>query len=208
MKIGFLSISFLLIISVCSIQVYSLVVAARKYARGHKTAQISQIRFRTQNEKLFYGAKHNFIRLVREALDAQANVNAQNELGFTALHYALKFGFFAIADYLLEHHAKINVKNNYGETILHCAVMAHAMFRDVEIMVNKLLERGAKCNTKDDSGMAPLHYAAKRGIKKVVLSLLAYGADPDIINKQGLRAIDLACDREVFEILDERTRYD
>ncbi len=52
-------------------------------------------------------------------------------------------------------------------------------------VVEALLGAGAKPDTRDENGSAPLHLAALEGHASVVAALLAVGAKPDARTKDG-----------------------
>ncbi|MHC4542315.1 MAG: ankyrin repeat domain-containing protein [Planctomycetota bacterium] len=126
---------------------------------------------------------------VKLLLEADANVNAKNDRGQTALHVPLDIRNSDYHKYrlskdtielLLASGADVNLKDKEGRTPLHLA--AESADRDI---VKLLLDKGAKVNAKDDeSGFTPLHYAARFGKKNVAELLIAKGADINAKDKQ------------------------
>jgi ankyrin repeat protein len=51
--------------------------------------------------------------------------------------------------------------------------------------VNLLLDRGAPVDARNDSGWTPLFYAVTQGHGEVAEALLARGADPNAVDRNG-----------------------
>lgn len=58
-------------------------------------------------------------------------------------------------------------------------------------IIDRLLELGADVNKQEDSGFSALHYACIHQNKKLIASLLKYGANPFLLNQKGEMPIDL-----------------
>ena len=70
---------------------------------------------------MFKAVKDNDINKVKRLLEAGANVNIQNNRGYTALIDASYKGHTEIVKLLLEYKANVNIQNKYGYTALICA---------------------------------------------------------------------------------------
>ena len=93
--------------------------------------------------------------------------------------------------------------SNNGFTALILAVNS----KDIK-MVNLLLQKGANvnaCNPKN--GCSPLMYAARMGEKKILQSLLEFGADPNCRNRHGATAIMEAVNTDDAEIIELLIKY-
>ena len=96
----------------------------------------------------------------------------------------------------------------FGGTVLTGAISG-ALVRtrsseSIRAMVRLLLESGAEVDTKNAGGLAPLHYAARVGLKGVVEELLGKDADTNIRDSYGstpLRDAALSGHRDVVEAL-------
>ncbi|KAJ6773776.1 ANKYRIN-1-LIKE ISOFORM X1 [Salix purpurea] len=95
--------------------------------------------------------------------------------GRTALHFAAVRGRAHVCRYLTEE-AKldVNVRDWKGETPLHYSISTDRYQTAVH-----LLENGANPNAATDEGLTPLHFAAKSGLKKLLLLLIMKGAKVD-----------------------------
>ena len=97
--------------------------------------------------------------------DDEADANACNINGATALHYAVHINNPSIVEILLKYKADPNrhEAHDVGEkTPLHYAVEKNAFE-----VCSKLLDYGANPNLKDKRGLTPLHYSAKFGFKQI-----------------------------------------
>lgn len=109
--------------------------------------------------------------MCRILLSKGADIGRQDNLGQTPLHLAVQGGSKSLVKTLLKD-SNPNVKNVAGRT---------ALFQAVEdgdkVMTKTLLDAMVDVNTKDASGVAPLHLAAEKGSESIALLLLIHGAD-------------------------------
>jgi uncharacterized protein len=110
-------------------------------------------------------------------LESNADVNAKNENGTTALMVAANNERPEFLKALISRGADVNAKNNFGNT----ALMNAASFGQVE-MVRDLLIAGANVKAKNESGWTALKLALKsahareENYRQVIELLRAYGA--------------------------------
>lgn len=120
-----------------------------------------------------------------------ANPNVCSEgTAFAPLHYAAMRGDSDLLNALLEAGSQVDAKGEFNATPLHMAA-AHGQPRAVE----RLLVAGADVNAKTEKGQTPLHFAVTFGYTntaEVVSDLLGHGADPSIVDANGLTALDIA----------------
>ncbi|XP_071788622.1 NF-kappa-B inhibitor epsilon-like [Asterias amurensis] len=123
------------------------------------------------------------------------NLELRNFEGYTCIHIA---GFACSADqleYLVQLGGDINAPDGKsGRTILHYAVEAG----DFSLCQYLIANLGANVNALTFDQCTPLHLAVGRGLKAIMLLLVANGADKDITNFEGERPCDLARDRELM----------
>ncbi len=115
-------------------------------------------------------------------------VNLSAHDGNTALHRAAftpRYPAELLAP-LVRNARDINARNLDGETVLHRAGHSPGLVRD-------LLESGASVHLVDRNQRTPLHRAAMSWLaEESIALLLAAGADPAALDKDGLTPLDLA----------------
>lgn len=67
-----------------------------------------------------------------------------------------------------------------------------AAYQGDALSVEVLLKHGANPNTRDDSGLTPLHWAVVRGNKVCILRLFEMGAEIHAKDNEGRTARDMA----------------
>ncbi len=70
---------------------------------------------------LIYAAEYGVLDVVEWGIKQEANVNAIDAFGNTALLAAAKFNHFSVVKYLVEQGAGVNVQNNDGDTPIQLA---------------------------------------------------------------------------------------
>ena len=123
-----------------------------------------------------------------------ADPSARDATGKTALLYAAARGFAPVVKRLLATGIDINARYSNDLTVL---MWAAGYADDVPVddgvgLVTALLDGGAALEAVDDRGRTALMTAAELGHDEVVDLLLRRGAKPDLRDKQGKTAADLA----------------
>ncbi|TAM40095.1 MAG: ankyrin repeat domain-containing protein [Rhodanobacter sp.] len=125
-------------------------------------------------------------------LEYGAEVDAPNALNKqTPLMGAAYWGCVPMMEVLLAHGAQVDARTAFGSTVLMNAA------RNQHIgAVAMLLDRQADVNTRDPDGNTALHHAVMQcsptGQEDLVRLLLARGANPELVNKAGAFAENLA----------------
>jgi len=141
---------------------------------------------------LMWAVSERQTAVVEELLRNGAEVKTASKTGFTPLMFAAQKGDAATARVLINAGADVNEvrKGGGGYTpLIIAAAMGH-----VEV-VDLLLDKGANPNTLDGRGYTPLHLVVrdsdygidlkgKDNVVKIVKSLLAHSANPNIQLKQ------------------------
>ena len=136
---------------------------------------------------------------LERSLKEQADVNAPQLDGMTALHWAALRGDFDAAKSLVGANANVAATNRYGVTPLSLACQVGS----TEI-VELLLEKGADPNTTLSGGESALMTAARTGKPGPVKALLSKGAKVDAKERRGQTALMWAAadgHAEVVELL-------
>lgn len=164
--------------------------------------------------------------VVEELLKAGADVNLPNNVGDTPLHKAAFTGRKEVVMLLLHYDACATVINGTAQipkdvtqnaeirSMLEAAERTEERKLEEELLeaaregdlssLTQLLSRKKTpdINCTDLLGNTPLHSAAYRGQKQCALKLLKSGANPNIKNKKGQTAFDLASDTAMKQVLE------
>ncbi|WP_148115210.1 ankyrin repeat domain-containing protein, partial [Wolbachia pipientis] len=138
-------------------------------------------------------AKRNTTRVAELLLDNEAELDQQDYGGDTPLHLAVASENEFMVNFFLDKGANPNKKN--GDHSIHNEHNKH--------MVNFFLEKGVSPNQKKNADEStPLHIAVGIGHQNITRLLLYKKADPEIRNKDGKTALDLAKEAGHTEIID------
>src|SRR5438445_347377 len=151
--------------------------------------------------RLVDAVKRRDEKAVASLIRQQADVNAAQPDGATALGWAVYLGAGETAELLLAAGASVNAADEYGETPLTLACAngdaplvakllkagadpkAARWNGETALMIaaaGGLVDGGADPNVADRTGDAPLHTAAQVGDLELVKKLLAKGANPNV----------------------------
>jgi uncharacterized protein len=103
----------------------------------------------------------NRVDLIKQFLNADADINGYVGRDYPALLYAARANAMAAVEFLIKKGSDVNKADFRGETPLHIA----AERGHLEI-INKLVDSGANLKVKDDTGRTPLHMAKEYRQKK------------------------------------------
>ena len=124
--------------------------------------------------RLIDAVRHGDTEAVRALVGEQADVNARQPDGATALHWAAYLDDLEAAELLLGAGARPDTANELGATPLYLACE-----NGNAALVRRLLEAGANPHAALASGETALMTAARTGAAEAVAALLAHGADVD-----------------------------
>ncbi|KAL3728073.1 hypothetical protein ACJRO7_032771 [Eucalyptus globulus] len=183
---------------------------------------------------LIHAARQGHTDTAKYLLERGANPDIPSDLGVTALHHSAGIGDIELLKFilskgvdidsqsdagtpliwaaghaqpdavkvLLEHHANPNAETDDNITPLLSSVAAGS----VECL-KLLIQAGASVNISA-GGATPLHIAADNGNPEIINCLLDAGADPNIMDEDGLKPIQVAAlrgNRAAVEILFSKT---
>jgi len=165
---------------------------------------------RDGNTLLHLASYYGYPDKVRELLKYQPDVNAKNNEGSTPLQLCCQWTDSPeTIKELLERGADPAAADGNGKNSLHLAFAAY--FSSAE-KLNTLLEGIGKVevNAQDKDGNTPLHHTMLRiirtgawpALKNRIEILMKRGADPDIKNKEGKSALDLATESNLPKAVD------
>ncbi|MGD8501864.1 MAG: ankyrin repeat domain-containing protein, partial [Phycisphaerales bacterium] len=131
-----------------------------------------------QVKTLHEAASDGDIELIRSLVSSGADVNEQNNWGWTPLYTAVATGHGDIVRLLIAEGADADTPSKAGLTPLHFAV--NNGNRDIAKL---LIKNGADCRTADENGATPLHASAERGHIDIARLLVDNNADIDAKDK-------------------------
>ncbi|KAK8576161.1 hypothetical protein V6N13_090638 [Hibiscus sabdariffa] len=137
---------------------------------------------------LHHSAGIGNIELLKHMLAMGVEVDSQSDAG-TPLVWAAGHDQHDAVKVLLEHNANPNAETEDNVTPLLSAVAAGSLS-----CLDLLIQAGAKVNITA-GGATPLHIAADHGNPELINSLLKAGADPNVIDEDGQKPIQVAAAR-------------
>jgi len=158
------------------------------------------------NFPLSWATKNGHLNLVKMLVEEyDFPLDFQNYEGMTCLSIAVSREYTDIVNYLLDKGANPNIPNLKKETPLHFA----ACIGD-NVIVSKLIEKGAWIETEDDFGDTCLHWAVRENNFRIVNTLIKHGGNIDHPNYDEETPKDLAkeLNREMADYLESITELD
>jgi len=166
--------------------------------RGAATAvlPVSRTLIVTTIDNLLQAAGNGNGDRVRQLIGGGIDINATNELDYSALMSAARSYRVEIVSWLIERGADVKTVTSDGQYVLHAAIGETPSQPERQATcVDLLLEAGAEADVVTPSGHTPLMLAAWFGCPEAAKTLLAHGADKLLIDSQGRTAEDIANER-------------
>ena len=124
----------------------------------------------------------NLDEIISILINKDANINALDNIGESAMHAAAESGNYRAVDILQTKGASVDMPSDYsGNTALHVA--AHTGWK---IIVEKLINNGYSLNLKNFKGETPLHYACQSN-EFGILDKSAQSAIVEMLIEKGAR---------------------
>jgi cytohesin len=136
-----------------------------------------------------------------------ADVNAITLEGSTPLHFAAWNGRKEIAEILIDNGANLNVINNELAGTPFITALDWAIQQGKTETADLLRKHGGMTAQGLESGMSPLHQAAREGLKEVVELFIAEGADVNAKDRVGETPLDFAINENRTETADLLREY-
>ena len=153
------------------------------------------------NTPLVYFVANDNTNMMHVLLDAGANPSAVDGNGHSVVHYAASHGDLGLLKKLLSLDADLGAVANSGITPLHLA-SEHGLTPE---LVGVFHVAKVDSNRLDETGRAPVHYAAANANAAGFIALVALGADPLLADSLGDVPLHYALrhnsDAEVIELL-------
>jgi ankyrin repeat protein len=138
---------------------------ARFYLKGENLLEKLSSKDKEGRTPLINATIENQYDTVKVLIEKRANVNEQDNNGYSALHFASQNYYINIAKLLIESNADVNIKDLHGNTPLFRAVF-NSMGRGE--MISLLLTNGADKNSCNKHGISPLKLADTIGNYNVI----------------------------------------
>lgn len=133
----------------------------------------------------------------QQAINYDCILQCLTHLIYILLHVAKSNAERLLIEASVRHLIRNNIRSTLSEkTLLHLSVLDASLIQEDALSPNKdvtrfLLECGAYVNANDNERSTPLHLASKYYNKKVVHTLIEYGAHLDLPNLSGERPSSL-----------------
>jgi ankyrin repeat protein len=124
------------------------------------------------------------------------NPNIGGKYGNSALAKASREANISVMRELLDSKVDLEVRNIDGNSVLW-----NSCFSGSDEATKMLIEADIELDSINDNGVTALMYCASSGKEAMVAMLLEYGADKEIENLDGFRAIDLAVTPKIYKLL-------
>lgn len=136
--------------------------------------------------------------IVHLLIHSNANLEARDGTGYTALHLAASRGHVEVLEVLIVEGVDIDAQDTHGRTALWLAADL-GQLDSVRILV----AAQAKVNLRGHNQMTPFHVAAKRGDTEIVEHLMYNGAaDIEAKDASMMTAFHYACEAGHVEVVD------
>lgn len=167
-------------------------------------AEVQSTTLRGQTALMLSAASHteNTIKVLQFLIETMADVNARDELGWTALHYACRNSQTKSAELLIEHKAAVDATAADGKTAAMLAAVDGC-----DSLVMDLLGHKAFVDEADEHGWTLLTYACEEGHVGLVKFLLKSRANPCATAKEKSTPLMVAAkhgDKKLGELLVKR----
>ncbi|KAJ5430099.1 hypothetical protein N7491_007115 [Penicillium cf. griseofulvum] len=128
--------------------------------------------------------------MVELLLNSKANINATCKDGQTVLHIAAEQGHRKLIRFLLHRRVKSRTANQKGETALQLAIGTTHDEATIPVLIKSRFDMDVQ-NTL--TGNTALHRAVELRRPRILAFLLEKGANMNVLNRDGLTALQLAC---------------
>ncbi|KAK1759861.1 ankyrin repeat-containing domain protein [Echria macrotheca] len=169
------------------------------------------------NTPLHLACKEGNLDTASRLCKSNAHMNAWNEFGRSALCEAVLSRSVALVKFLIDHGAELNqpsfLKNKRndsdGRELRVFTPLQAASGLDSVVMIDLLVNAGAKLDCLNGWGESALHVAASGDAAEAAEHLLALGCDPDLRDNSGHTPLLVACIvKKGTDILDVLYQHD
>ncbi|KAJ9180079.1 hypothetical protein P3X46_008367 [Hevea brasiliensis] len=141
---------------------------------------------------LLHAARQGHTATAKYLIEHGANPSMPSDLGATALHHSAGIGNIELLRYLLSKGVEVDSESDAGTPLIWAA--GHAQPDALKILLEHHANAGADVNVIA-GGATPLHIAADNGSSEILNCLLKAGADPNVVDEDGQKPIQVAATR-------------
>ncbi|GAM21445.1 hypothetical protein SAMD00019534_046200 [Acytostelium subglobosum LB1] len=147
--------------------------------------------------------------LASQFLSQQSMNNLLNSNGMTPLNLACQCSTSKMIDLILTcPSVNVNIQSTNGAMPIHSFSSRKWTTDDFNRILRNLLDKGADIDGRTGDTMdTPLHIAIAKDLEENIKMLLAYGANPNVVNKKGETALHIAIQRRQRETIEHLLRY-
>lgn len=138
------------------------------------------------NAALIRAVRIGDFEMVAALMRLNANVNARDGLGKTALHWAVNSRDGRMTKMLIDAGSDVSLRDNQGRTALHTAIL-EGYFTTINALLDTDLH--SCISAKDCFGHTALHLATKQGMATTVEALVKAGCDISATDDYGRTAL-------------------
>ena len=152
------------------------------------------------------------IEIIKLLIKNGARLNEQSNTGKTELFYGIepiKENSIEIIKILLKNGANVNLKDKNEGTLIHKLAGEQNKEQESKKLMRLLIVKGAKIDERDKYGYTPLmNICYFHDNLEMIKLLIKNGANPEKVDKQNKRAINLACANNQTKIVNYLMRYE
>jgi ankyrin repeat protein len=150
-------------------------------------------------EELHWCAESGQVDRLRAAIAAGSHLESHDERGRTPLHVAVSHRRIEAVEILLDAGADLEAREaaSPGYRPLHRACLPHPITGEAGdvLLIDRLLERGARPDAADEKGVTPLHLCVPWCDAELVERVIASGAGAGAADRSGTTPLHVACRR-------------
>ena len=152
------------------------------------------------------------IEIIKLLIKNGARLNEQSNTGKTELFYGIepiKENSIEIIKILLKNGANVNLKDKNEGTLIHKLAGEQNKEQESKKLMRLLIVKGAKIDERDKYGYTPLmNICYFHDNLEMIKLLIKNGANPEKVDKQNKKAINLACANNQTKIVNYLMRYE
>ena len=152
------------------------------------------------------------IEIIKLLIKNGARLNEQSNTGKTELFYGIepiKENSIEIIKILLKNGANVNLKDKNEGTLIHKLAGEQNKEQESKKLMRLLIVKGAKIDERDKYGYTPLmNICYFHDNLEMIKLLIKNGANPEKVDKQNKKSINLACANNQTKIVNYLMRYE